>query len=201
MPSALHVAVIDQSLCTACPICTRDCPTEAIWREVVDKKHVIHVDDSKCVDCTICFTRCPEHAISMELRSEPMHFGIDWTKADPDEVKRICHAAHMHEEQIICFCRQTQARDVAAAILLGHTTPESVSLATGIRTGCGVLCVTAVLRLLKAADIELGEAPGWQWYGSYVTIWDIPPEVRQKYKEYFVEEDYQVAQKFYPSEV
>ncbi len=201
MPSVNRVAVIDDTLCTACPVCIRDCPTEAIWREIVDKKHFIHIDDRKCLDCTICFTRCPEHAISMQPRSEPLSFGIDWTKAEQADVKRICLAAHMHEEQVICFCRQTQAREVAAAILLGHTTPESLSLATGIRTGCGVLCITAVLRLLKAAGIEVGKAPGWQWYGSYITIWDIPPEVRGKYPEYFVEDDYQVALQFYPKEV
>lgn len=201
MSSVQRVAVIDGTVCTACPVCIRECPTEAIWREVIGKKHVIHVDGSKCLDCTICFTRCPVHAISMQPRTEPLPFGLDWTKADPVEVRRICHTAHMHEEQVICFCRQTQAREVAAAILLGHATPESLALATGIRTGCGVLCITAVLRLLKAAGIETEKAPGWQWYGTYITIWDIPPEVRAKYPEYFVEEDYQLALKFYPSEV
>lgn len=127
MSSVRRVAVIEDALCTACPVCIRECPTEAIWREVIGKKHVIHVDASKCLDCTICFTRCPQHAISMQPRNDSLQFGLDWTKADAAEVKRICHVAHMHEEQVICFCRQTQAREVAAAILLGHDTPESRS--------------------------------------------------------------------------
>jgi len=144
-------------------------------------------------------TRCPHHAITMQARNQPLAFGVDWTLADAKEVTRICHAAHMHTEQIICFCRQTLAREVAAAILLGHRTPERLSVATGIRTGCGVLCITAVLRLLKAAGVEVLKAPGWQWYGTYVTIWDLPPEAYEKYPEYFLKEDLQAASELFPS--
>ena len=139
MPYVTHVAVIDDALCTRCPVCVRLCPTEAIRLEMVGSGRFIRIDSEKCLDCTICMTRCPEHAIRMEDRDEPLPFGVDWTRADPAEVARICHAAHMHEEQIICFCRQTQAREVAAAILLGHRTPESLALATGIRTGTSSL--------------------------------------------------------------
>jgi Pyruvate/2-oxoacid:ferredoxin oxidoreductase delta subunit/bacterioferritin-associated ferredoxin len=200
MPYVTHVAVIDHARCTRCPVCIRVCPTNAIRLDRTGSKPMVLVDDQYCLDCTICMTRCPEHAIVMETRGEPLRFGVDWTRADPVEVARVCRAAHMHEEQIICFCRQTQAREVAAAILLGHRTPEDLARATGIRTGCGVLCVTSVLRLLKAAGVELQKAPGWQWYGTYVTIWDLPPEAQSKYPEYFLKEDLELMNTLYPRE-
>lgn len=197
MPHVNRLAVIDYSLCKKCPFCVRACPTNAIsWDG--DRDPVVLIDGSKCLDCTICMTRCPQQAISMHARNEPLPYGVDWTLADPDEVARVCHAAHMHTDQIICYCRQTKAREVAAAILLGHRTPEQLSVATGIRTGCGVLCITSVLRLLKAAGVEGLKAPGWQWYGTYVTIWDLPPEAYEKYPEYFLKEDLQAANELYP---
>lgn len=195
-----HVAVIDDDICTKCLKCVRVCPVEAISLGKAGENPVVRVDDRRCLDCTICMTRCPEHAIHMEDRNEPLPFGIDWTRVDPQKVAQICHAAHMHTEQIICFCRQTQAREVAAAILLGHRTPESLSRATGIRTGCGVLCITSVLRLLKAAGVELQKAPGWQWYGTYVTLWDLPSEIQEKYPEYFLAEDLKAMNELYPQE-
>ncbi len=199
MPYVRHVAVIDDALCNGCSVCIRVCPTEAISLDNTGGKRLIRVNSEKCMDCTICMTRCPDHAIAMADRQEPLRFGVDWTLADPEQVSHICHAAHMHAEQVICFCRQIQAREVAAAILLGHRTPESLSLATGIRTGCGVLCITAVLRLLKASGVEIEKAPGWQWYGTYITIWDLPPEVRDRYPEYFLNEDFETVHQLYPS--
>ncbi len=197
MPHATQVAVIDYALCRKCPFCVRACPTNAIsWEGKRDP--VVQIDAQTCLECTICMTRCPHHAIAMQPRAEPLAFGVDWTRADPKEVERLCHAAHMHTEQIICFCRQTQAREVAAAILLGSRTPEELALATGIRTGCGVLCITSVLRLLKAAGIEVHKAPGWQYYGSYVSIWDLPAEAYEKYPEYFLKEDLETARQLYP---
>ena len=197
MPQVNHVAVIDYGLCRKCPFCVRACPTNAISWDA-NRDPVVRVEGSKCLDCTICMTRCPHHAISMQTRNAPLTYGVDWTLADPKEVTRLCHAAHMHPEQIICFCRQTMSREVAAAILLGHRTPEELSIATGIRTGCGVLCITSVLRLLKAAGIEDLKAPGWQWYGTYPTIWDLPPEAFEKYPEYFLKEDLEAANELYP---
>ncbi len=197
MPQVNEVAVIDYGLCKRCPFCVRACPTDAIsWDR--HRHPVVQIDPDRCLDCTICMTRCPNHAITMQARDEPLAFGVDWTRADRGEVSRICHAAHMHEEQIICFCRQTRAREVAAAILLGHRTPEELSVATGIRTGCGVLCITSVLRLLKAAGVEVQKAPGYQWYGTYVTIWDLPAEAFEKYPEYFLKEDLEAAKELYP---
>lgn len=198
MQSVDKVAVIDLEKCSLCLNCVRVCPVEAISLDKSGEKPATHVDDQQCLACTICTTRCPEQAIHMATRAEPLYFGLDYTQADSDQVEQICRAAHMYPEQIICYCRRTQAREVAAAILLGHQTPEAVSRATGIRTGCGVLCITSVLRLLKAAGVEVHKAPGWQWYDAYLTIWDLPPEIMEKYPEYFLADDLTAMNQVFP---
>ena len=46
---------IDEEACTACRLCARDCPTEAISG---DKKVVHRVDQAKCIQCGVCFDIC-----------------------------------------------------------------------------------------------------------------------------------------------
>ena len=60
------------------------------------------------------------------------------------------------------------------------------------------LCISGVIRLLRAAGVELGKAPGYQWYGTQVSIWDIPPEVAKKYRQYYLEEDRKAIDKIFP---
>ncbi len=198
MQEITKLAVIDPAKCSLCTDCVRLCPTGAISLDKSGDKPRVAIDDEKCLTCTICMTRCPERAIQMPERARPLSVGIDYTQADQAEVKRICLAAHMYPEQVICYCRRTQACEVAAAILLGYRTPEALALATGVRTGCGVLCITSVLRLLKAAGVELEKAPGWQWYGTYMTIWDIPPEIAAKYPEYHLADDLAAMKRLFP---
>lgn len=198
MQTITKLALIDKDSCTVCTNCVRLCPTQAISLDKSQNEPVVVIDDKKCLACTICMTRCPEQAISMVERDEPLEFGVDISQVDQEEVRRICLAAHMHPAQVICYCRRTQAREVAAAILLGCQTPESLALATGARTGCGVLCMTSILRLLKAAGFEPEKAPGWQWYGTYITIWDIPPEIAAKYPEYYLAEDLEAMKQLFP---
>jgi hypothetical protein len=82
--------------------------------------------------------------------------------------------------------------------VLGARTPEDVARKTGARTGCGVLCISAVIRLLRGAGIELDKAPGYQWYGSSVSIWNVPPNVLRKYPEYYLAQDREVLDKIFP---
>jgi NADH-quinone oxidoreductase subunit F len=46
---------IDETKCTACRLCARDCPTEAITG---DKKVVHAIDQAKCIQCGVCFDVC-----------------------------------------------------------------------------------------------------------------------------------------------
>ena len=122
-------------------------------------------------------------------RPEPLQVGVDLAGVSKAAVAEICEAAHMYPDQVICCCHRVQAKEIAAAILKGAKTPEDISRATGARTGCGVLCIAGALRLLKAAAVELTKAPGYQWNGADVSIWQITPELRQKYPEYYLAED------------
>ncbi|MDR4949409.1 hypothetical protein [Neobacillus cucumis] len=50
-----------------------------------------------------------------------------------EEVQKICYDAHLHPEQIVCYCTSTRADEVAATILQGADTPDKISQRTGLR--------------------------------------------------------------------
>ena len=104
----------------------------------------------------------------------------------------------MYPDQVVCYCHRVEAKEIVAAILGGAKTPEEVAQKTGARTGCGVLCITEVIRLLRAAGLELGKAPGYQWYNLKVDIWTISPEIRQKYPQFYLESDRNALDKIFP---
>ncbi len=131
-------------------------------------------------------------------RQVPLQVGTSVNDVSQAEIASICRAAHVYPEQIICYCNRIQAKEIVAAILKGAKTPEDVSRATGARTGCGVLCITGLIRLLKAAGIELGKAPGNQWYNIKVSIWEMPPEIQQKYRQYYLADDLKEVSKVFP---
>ncbi|MEW6671681.1 MAG: 4Fe-4S dicluster domain-containing protein [Thermodesulfobacteriota bacterium] len=193
-----ELAVVDERKCSGCGICVRICPVEAIRLKKYGKKRLAVIDASACLDCKLCLTRCPEYAIGMTGRDTPLQVGVDMTGISEVEVAEICESAHMYPNQVVCYCHRVLAGELAAAIIRGARTPEDLSRATGARTGCGTLCITGMIRLLKAAGIELADAPGDQWYGLKLSIWDIPPEVRRKYPQYFVDEDLKAVEAVFP---
>jgi ferredoxin len=193
-------AVVDGKQCNGCETCIRVCPVVAITAQTIEGKRVAKVDQALCQACGICTTRCPRHAVVLEERCAPMQVGLDGSAiAGEGRVAEICRKAHMYPDQVICYCHRIQAKEIAAAILAGADTPEEVARVTGARTGCGVLCITGVIRLLKAADIELKQAPGYQWYGKMATIWEIPEKVMAKYgKQYYLAEDRKKMNELFP---
>ena len=193
-----HVARIDQERCNACSTCVKVCPVEAIELKQQEKRTFAAMDAQKFLGCTICISRCPVGAIAREQRPVPLKVGVDPRDVAEEAVAEICEAAHMYPDQVVCFCRRIQAKEVAAAILKGAETPEEISRKTGVRTGCGVLCITGVLRLLKAAGVELNRAPGYQWYGADISIWNISEEVQKKFPTYFLSEDRQAIDNLFP---
>ena len=46
---------IDEEKCTACRLCARDCPTQAVSG---DRKAVHTIDPEKCIQCGVCFDIC-----------------------------------------------------------------------------------------------------------------------------------------------
>lgn len=167
-----ELAVKEANRCLACGICAE-------------------VDELTCTGCSRCKERCPEYAIRLVTLEKRKVLEVDWTQVSYEQIVEICRKAHMNPQQVICFCTDTRAREVAASILLGAKTPEEISTQTGVRTGCGVECIQPILRLLTAAGVKLGKAPGYQWYGLTPTIWDIPEEIARnpEYKKFYFNED------------
>ncbi|QAT61102.1 4Fe-4S dicluster domain-containing protein [Acidilutibacter cellobiosedens] len=188
MKSVTLVAKVNREKCRGCRICTKVCPVLAI--SVTDKKAV--VNEEECRACANCEQRCPFHAIEMVKREEPLEIGVDVTKFDYGEIRKICEKAHLNPEQILCYCVGVRAEEVAAAILDGADTPEKVSSRTGIRTGCTIECIQPLLRLLDAAGYKLNPIEGgWQWYGKTATAWTVPESVKEKYSSrgFYFDED------------
>ena len=161
------------------------------------KRNTVIIDEDTCQACTICETRCPQLAITMFPREQSFEVGIR-VDSVTKQIEEICRRAHMYPDQVVCYCHRVQAKEIVAAILAGADTPEEVSRKTGARTGCGVLCIAGIIRLLRGAGLELGKAPGYQWYGVRASIWDIPPEVMKKYPQYYLEEDRKAIDKIFP---
>ncbi len=55
---------IDQSVCTQCGKCIKNCPVEAIKVIKKDGKSIHEIDPSLCTQCGLCIEQCPEEAIS-----------------------------------------------------------------------------------------------------------------------------------------
>ncbi len=161
--------MVDNDKCIGCGICSKVCPATTI--SIVDKKAC--VDEVYCRGCAACEQRCPVYAITMVKLEKPYTVSVDITDLPYEKVEELCRKAHMHPEQIICFCTSTRAEEVAAAIMKGADTPEEISRQTGIRMGCKVECIQPILRLLKAAGITPEPPDGYQWYGMTPTVWDI----------------------------
>lgn len=185
------LAKVDREKCTGCKICERVCPTLVI--KVVDRKAV--VDEPNCTGCGGCEQRCPFRAITLIKRDDPytISFAIDESKRS--EIDALCRKAKFNPEQIICYCTETRADEVAASVLAGNDTPEKVSATTGIRTGCKIECIQPVLRILDAAGYKpTPPEGGYQWYGLTPTVYDISDEVKEKYQKrgFFFDDDIRI---------
>lgn len=185
--------MVDNDKCIGCGICSKVCPATTI--SIVDKKAC--VDEVYCRGCAACEQRCPVYAITMVKLEKPYTVSVDITDLPYEKVEELCRKAHMHPEQIICFCTSTRAEEVAAAIMKGADTPEEISRQTGIRMGCKVECIQPILRLLKAAGITPEPPDGYQWYGMTPTVWDISTEVKEKYNKrgFYFDDDIKLLDK------
>jgi NAD-dependent dihydropyrimidine dehydrogenase PreA subunit/bacterioferritin-associated ferredoxin len=193
-----QIAVVDTELCNGCGMCTKVCPTLAITVIGPKRQQKASVEEDACMACGFCTVRCVTEAIILRSRPVPLVPSANPAGVAAEEVETICHAAHMYPDQIVCDCSRVYAKEIAAAILQGARTPEEIARRTGARTGCGVLCISGVIRLLRGAAIELGKAPGYQWSGSRVSIWNVPPEVMRKYPEYYLAQDRELLDKVFP---
>ena len=58
--------------------------------------------------------------------------------------------------------------------------------------------VLAICHPAGLAARALTGAPGHQWYGIDVSIWQIPPELQRKYPQYYIAEDLRQNNELFP---
>ncbi len=148
-------------------------------------------DEARCLGCSNCEQRCPQKAITMARREDPFVVGVDVATVDAAKVRELCRKARFNPEQIICYCTETRAEEIAAAILKGAKNPAEIGALTGAGSGCGVECNQPMLRFLEAAGIDPGPAKGTQWYGRTSTVWEIPKDMAERaaYHKFHFQDD------------
>ena len=185
MKKVIFLSRVDTEKCPGCKRCGSVCLTEAIR---VDER-IAGVDNMRCVACNKCRDACPEEAIRMVRRPEPVILTTSSEDVDQTALKDLCNNAHFYPDQPVCPCNGTQVKEIAAAILKGAESLDQVILATGAASGCGIYCMTAILRLLHAAGVNFTPPKGQQWYDVTSSLWNIPDEIVGRHPGYYLEED------------
>ena len=182
------VVAVDEAMCIGCKACDRVCPTEAI----VTVEKLARVDEASCTGCNKCIQACMDHgAIRRKFLPKPVLLKTDVEQVPADEIEALCAKARLYPHHFVCPCTGTTAGEVAAAVLLGARTPAEVTVATGVRGVCSMWCTSPVLRILRAAGIEVEPTPkSWRIYpdGLGPAIWSVPKEVAERYPEYRIKE-------------
>jgi NADH-quinone oxidoreductase subunit F len=85
----LIVFYIDPQKCSACGMCLKQCPTDAI---IGDKKLVHIIEQEKCIKCGTCFQVCPSRFSAVSKlpggpAPEPVPFGTKAVKTAKGENK------------------------------------------------------------------------------------------------------------------
>jgi bacterioferritin-associated ferredoxin len=135
---------------------------------------------------------CKEGAITFVRRQQVLTLSVDWCDVDQKRLEELCNKAHYRPDDTICLCTMTRAKEVAAAILKGAESPEEISMMTGVRTSCGMYCISPILRLLRGHGVDVSSPKGHNWYDAHVSLWDISDEVAEKYPRYCLKEDKQL---------
>ena len=70
---------------------------------------------------------------------------------------------------------------------------------TGARTGCTVLCIQSIIKLLEAAGHPVQPAATHQCYGKTFTLWDMDPGVKKRddKRGYHYDDDIRLIEKVF----
>jgi ferredoxin len=191
--------------CTGCNLCSRVCPTAAITlrdrlpSEAGTSRKIVEIDTGACYNAQRCLELCPDDALRMVELRDPFHVGVDMALVDGAAVAALCAKTGIPAAALVCPCTGTTMGELAAAILRGADTPEKLSLATGVRTGCSELCMHPVLAILQAAghaDVPKHVAKGYQSYAIVPTLFQqigadgrLPQALLDKYPEYHLDRE------------
>lgn len=194
MKTVFDKAAVHADKCPGCTICVKVCPTTAIHM----RAKLAVIDEKECFGCNACAQACPFDAISMVSTQQP----TDPRTADPvvrppwmiedEEVssaaeqaaRELCVRAGFHPDQPLCVCvDDLRAQKVAAMVLDSKTQPDVLALSTGLRSGCTILCIAGLVRMLEAAgvDVEPPSKDSWNWYPGSPTQIDLPDDLDDRY--------------------
>ena len=134
------VAEIIGENCTGCRLCEQVCPTVAITmrqrtdEEIGPGRNIAVMHDESCYNAQVCFEICPDEAIVMRELKEPFEVGMDMQAVDREAIATLCARTGFAPGFVVCPCTDTDAGELAAAVLAGASSPDQLSLATGVRT-------------------------------------------------------------------
>jgi Fe-S-cluster-containing hydrogenase component 2 len=184
------IEITDEN-CVGCRRCVNVCPSDALQMH----GRLAVLDRPKCVGCFKCVEACyPYNAISVVADPEPRVLTVPEPQYQQPAVDDLCRSARLAPDAIVCICTRTTAAEIAAAVVAGATEPEELTLATGVRSICGMWCLTPTMRLLAAHGVHVERSDkDHRLYpdgaGTNVAIWTVPDEVADKYPEYRLREN------------
>jgi Fe-S-cluster-containing hydrogenase component 2 len=189
------VVSVNDEACVGCRQCVSVCPADAL--SMKDMRAV--VDEPACVGCFKCVEACaPFDAISVIRDPNPRVLTVRAEERPQPAVDELCRQARLAPDAAVCVCTGTTAAEIAAAVLAGVHEPEQLTLATGVRSKCGMWCLTPTMRLLAAHGVEISRPHNdrriYPDGCTDVAIWTIPDDVADKYPEYRLRENLAAVQ-------
>jgi len=207
------VVEVDVEKCTGCNLCSRVCPTSAFTLrdrlpdEPGKSRKIVELETSACYNAQRCLELCPDDALTMVELREPFEIRTDTASVDQQALAELCKKSGFAPRMMVCPCTGTTMGELAAAILLGADTPDKLSRATGVRTGCSELCMHPVLSVLAAAGhagAPKNPEKGYQWYSKTATLFEhvgpdgkFPAELQEAYPTYSLDREVEDMAKLY----
>jgi ferredoxin len=182
---------MDKEKCNGDQLCANICPADAI--SMVDNKAVS--DTELCVACFKCIDICPHDAVISYDRDVPRIAFVDPEEVDQEAIRELCVKAEVDQNEVLCWCTQTTAKEVAAAIIKGAKTPEEITVMTGIRSGCLIFCTVAILRMCKTHYPDFIVERGDKYYNTLQTAMSVSEELIEKYPLFGIKQDQENRQR------
>jgi NAD-dependent dihydropyrimidine dehydrogenase PreA subunit/bacterioferritin-associated ferredoxin len=189
-----EIEIIDDN-CTGCYRCERACPTEAISMVGPKQSALAVVNNDRCIACFRCIDSCDDDAMLARAREEPVLIETALDSVDGSAIAALCREAGLDPELSVCFCSQTQAKEVAASILSGAQTFSDLALSTGVQSGCLLYCSVPMRRMLVA---HLGRQPDesaskMRRVPAVQSVLDLPADLAERYPIFCIAHEQAVA--------